>query len=1088
MGERQAQILPLPSAHAPHAAGADAGPGWAELHVHSAFSFLQGAAQPDELVAEAARLGVSVVAVTDRDGLYGARRLAEAAKPAGIGTVYGAELTLGAPELGSPVVLARDLEGFRRLSALLSAAQLAGAKNAPVYNLHAVSRAAAGGHWAVLPGCPDPGVDRRDVAAVARRLERLVEVFGSGSVYAELVDHHLPEDSAANDIMFVAARRTGCETVATGAVHYAAPRQAGLAQALTALGRREDLERAAGHVMPAPTAHLRSHAEMAHVFSRYPGVLEATLDLGHSSVIDLDELRPALPGYPTPDGFTEDMFLRYLAERACTARYGDHSDPAATAAWRQLDHELTVVGELGMAGYFLIVHDIVQFAAGRGIWCQGRGSAASSVVCYVLGITAVDALAHDGLLFERFLSVEKAGPPDIDLDFENARREEVIQYVYQRYGREHAAQVANVITYQPRLAIQDAGRALGYPQVRIREMTRHIHHDPPGPEAGLPADVRELASQLHRLPRHLGVHVGGMVLTRQPIGEIMPVEWATAQGRSVLQGDKDDVAAAGLIKIDLLGLGMLSALHTACDLIAEHHGVHLDLASIPQDDPAVYRMIAEGDTIGVFQVESRAQISTLPQLRPATFDDLAIAASIIRPGPIQAGSKHPFLRRRRGEEPVTYPHPLAQPALEQTLGVALWQEQAMQLAIDCAGFTPGDADRLRKAMAAKRAPEKVAELRSRLQAGMAANGIPPAAAEQITAMIEAFSDYGFPQSHAQSMAQIIYASAWIKHHYPAALTAGIMTHQPMGFYDSQTLIQDAKRRGITVHGVDIHTSSIHATLHPDPAAPDGHMAIRRGLTSVSGLSEEAAQRIVTTRSERPFHDLEDVARRTRLPARLLEQLATAGAFDGFEQHRRGALWTAGALPHTTQPYLPGLGVLASAPALPVLSPAEETAADLTSTGASATRHPVEHLRSHLDRHGALTAAAVRTLTDQARVRIGGLAKYLQRPPTARGVAFGAIEDETGMVTCGVCSRVQVAASALFRGRGACPTFYLMPWMTLVSAVLPRTLSVAFVTYGDRLRELRKGSFGAAPDVFTAAGGEAGTRSTPRSRRMASQAV
>ncbi|MEV6512949.1 error-prone DNA polymerase [Streptomyces sp. NPDC051642] len=997
MGENDATVLHLPTTRQATARRPGGGePGWVELHAHSAFSFLQGAAQPDELVAEAGRLGITALAVTDRDGLYAARRLAEAATPAGIGTVYGAELTLGDAELGTPVVLARSVEGFRLLSAAISGAQMAGAKNAPVYDLNLLSTAAGSGYWAVLPGCPAPDAERRDVTSIAHRLGRLIDVFGTGNVYAELFDHHLPGDSVATDVTVVVARRLGLPVVATGAVHYATPRQARLAQALTALRRRETLDKAAGHLMPAPTAHLRSYEEMRQRMARYPGVLETTLDLGRTSVIDLGALQPQLPGFPTPSGFTEDTWLRYLAERACGARYGDRdeTDPETRAAWKQLDHELGVISTLGMAGYVLIVHDIVQFAVGRNIWCQGRGSAASSVVCYVLSITAVDALKN-GLLFERFLSVEKAGPPDIDIDFEAGRREEVIQYVYRRYGRDHAAQVANVISYQPRLAVHDAARVLGYPAAQIREMTRHIHHTPPGPGADLPAEVRGLAAQLHTLPRHLGIHVGGMVLTRQPLGEVMPLEWATAEGRSVLQGDKDDVAAAGLIKIDLLGLGTLGALHTACDLIAEHYGVRLDLASIPPDDPDVYRMIARADTVGVFQVESRAQISTLPQLRPENFNDLAIAASIIRPGPIQAGSKHPYLRRRRGEEPVSYPHPLARRALEKTLGVALYQEQAMQLAIDCANFTPGDADRLRKAMAAKHAPEKVAELRDRLTDGMTAKGIPPAAAEKIIHMIEAFSDYGFPESHAQSMAHIIYASAWIKHHYPAALTAGILANMPMGFYDVQTLIQDAQRHGITVRDVDIHSSHVHATLEPD--GPEGTFAIRRGLTSVTGLSEPIAHTIVAARTEQPFADLEDVARRTRLPARLMEQFATAGAFAAFDDHRRAVLWTAGAFPRSHQPYLPGLGTLAVAPDLPAMSPAEETAADLAATGASATSHPVHHIRLYLDRRDALTAAVVRGLADQTRVRLGGLAKYLQRPPTANGVAFGALEDETGMV-------------------------------------------------------------------------------------------
>lgn len=994
------ELLRLPTPGHP-----EEGDGWAELHAHSAFSFLRGASGPEDLVAEAARLGIDVLAVTDMDGLHAARRLHTAAREHGIGTVHGAELTLGDPVLGTPVVLARTVEGFRLLSAVISAAQLAGSKNSPVYDLDEVARAAAAGHWAVLPGCPPPGTDRCDVAAVAHRLARLTDVFGTSGTHAELVDHRLPEDSVAADAMWVAARRIGVPVVATGAVHYAAPRQARVAQALTALRRRETLDRAAGHLMAAPTAHLRPRAERAAFLSRYPGVADVTVALGRACVIDLGELRPELPEFAVPAGHTQDSWLRDRAEAACAGRYGPRADPGAGAAWRQLDHELDLVAGLGLAGYFLIVHDIVRHAAEQGIWCQGRGSAASSVICYVLGITAVDPLRH-GLLFERFLSLEKAGPPDIDLDLESGRREEVIQYVYTRYGRRHAAQVANMITYRPRLAVRDAARVLGYPEAQTRDMTRHIHHTPPGPDTGLPDDVRDLAAQLHTLPRHLGVHSGGMVLTRQPIGEIMPVEWATAEGRSVLQGDKDDVAAARLIKIDLLGLGMLSALHTACDLIHAYHGVRYDLTSIPQDDPDVYEMIANGDTIGVFQVESRAQISTLPQLRPTKFEDLAVAASIIRPGPIQAGSKHPLLRRRRGEEAVTYPHPLAKAALEPTLGVALWQEQAMQLAIDCAGFSPGEADRLRKAMAAKHAPEKVAGMRDRLLTGMAGRGIPPVAAEKIVSMIEAFSDYGFPQSHAQSMAGLIYASAWIKRHHPAALIAAIMAHQPMGFYDTQTLIGDAVRHGITVHGPAVRTSHVHATLEPGPmpgAAPDAALgarppAIRRGLTSITGLGEQAAEQIVATRTERPFADLDDFAARTRLPPRILEQLATAGALDGLGGHRRTALWSAGTAPgRTRQPPLPGLATPATAPELTSMTAAEETTADITATGASATAHPVQHIRPHLDRLGALPTAAARTLPDRAPVRIGGLPKYLQRPPTAHGVAFGAIEDETGMI-------------------------------------------------------------------------------------------
>ncbi|WP_037886452.1 PHP domain-containing protein [Streptomyces sp. NRRL S-646] len=573
------------------------GGGWAELHVHSATSFLFGADHVEALVAEAGRLGTEAIAITDTNGLYGARRLAQAAVEHGVGTIYGAELTLD-QSLGSIVVLARSLLGFTRLSAAISAGQLAGAKNAPLYDLDALAAAAHEGEWAILTGCPTVGEAAYDTDALHTRIDRLTELFGRTHLHAELVDHRLPEDGPRNAALHAAAKRWRLPVVATNAVRYAAPRSARLAAALTALHRRENLDTAIGELPPAPTAHLRSAEEMRIVMARYPQAVASTVDLARSSVIDLNKLRPQLPDFDVPAGHTPDSYLRHLAEAGCARRYGPRTAPSAAAAWKQLDYELSVICNMGMPGYFLICWDITQYAAEQGIWCQGRGSAASSVVCYALGITSVDALKH-GLLFERFLHAEKADP-DIDIDFENDRREEVIQYLYTKYGRSHCAQVANLITYQPRLSLRDSARALGYPMARINEMTRHIHHDPPGPEADIPDDVRSLAGQLHTLPRHLGVHVGGMMLTRQPIGDIMPVEWATREGRSVLQGDKDDVAAARLLKIDILGLGMLAALHTACNLIAEHHGITVNMASIPQDDPDVYAMIAAGRTIGVF--------------------------------------------------------------------------------------------------------------------------------------------------------------------------------------------------------------------------------------------------------------------------------------------------------------------------------------------------------------------------------------------------------------------------------------------------------------------------------------------------------
>ena len=987
----EARILHLPGSGS--TPGLEPGPaplgGWAELHCHSSMSYLQGADDVGDLVDEAARLGIGTLAITDRDGLYAARRHTAAARAAGIATVVGAELTL--PQLGPVLVLARDLAGFSRLSQAITTGQLAGSKGHPRYDLASLGEA-HGGRWTVLTGCPAPGLSP---TAAVRRLEQLADLFGPGNTVAELVDHRLPVDGARNDALAAAAARLGLAAAVTGAVHYARPGSARVAQAMAALRRREGLEHAASHLMPAPTAHLHSEAEMRRLFARYPQALQASVELGAELALDLTQLRPQLPGANVPPGHDEDSWLRTLAEQGAQRRYGPRSAPGAAAAWRQLDHELDVISQLGMSGYFLTVHDIVSWANKQDIWCQGRGSAANSVVCHVIGITGVDPIKHD-LLFERFLSPERDGSPDIDVDFEHNRREEVLQNVFRTYSREHAAQVANIITYRPRLALRDAARALGYPVGQADAISRHVHHhEPPGPDAPVPDDVRWLASRLDGLPRHLGVHSGGMVLSRQPIAQIMPVEWATAEDRSVLQGDKEDVAQAGLIKIDLLGLGSISALHDACRMIAHHHGVTLDLATIPQDDPAVFQDICKGDTIGVFQLESRAMISTLPRLKPRRLSDLVVAVSLIRPGPIQGGSVHPYLRRRAGREAVTYPHPLAEKALKRSLGVALWQEQMMSLAVDCAGFTAGQADQLRSAMGSKRSREKVAALTRQLMDGMAAKGIGENAAREIHDMISAFSGYGFPESHAHSLAHISAAGAWVRHHYPTAFVAGILSNLPMGFYNSLSLIGDARRHGVVVRGVDVLHSGVRAGLEADPSAPQG-VAVRLGLGDVRYLGTEHAQRIVEARRREPFTDLEDFARRTDVPERALESLASCGAFTGLGLHRRAALWTVGMLARTALDTLRGTTPGLTAPDLPVMTPIEKTRADLWATGTTPGPHPVHYERPALDAASARSAAQVRALADKTLVTMGGLAIHVQRPPTARGTGFVNMEDETGM--------------------------------------------------------------------------------------------
>ncbi|MER7584355.1 PHP domain-containing protein [Kitasatospora sp. NPDC097691] len=630
---------------------AAAGQAWAELHVHSSYSFLDGAGDPADLVAEAARRGVETIAVTEHDGLYAAPALATAARSAGLRTVFGAELTreattapTGVPDQDGEhlLVLARSPEGYRRLAKTIGDAHLAGqGKRRPRYDTD--RRADThNNQWAILTGCRKGAVRRaletEGPVGAERELRALAERFGCENVYVELTDHHLPGDDDRNTALAALARRTGL-TVATTAAHHASPAQARLAQTVAALRQSRSLAEAEPYLAAAGTAHLRSPAEMAHRLAPWPGVQQNTVDLGRACAFDFRDLSPQLPGFTVPDGHTETTWLRPLPARR-------------RHAFRPLQHQSTRSDRLRATGdrparhdgYFLIVHDIVDFCRRQDIWCQGRGSAANSAVCYALGITSVDPI-HYGLLFERFLSPERDGPPDIDLDIEHRRREEAIQYVYERYGRDHAAQVANIITYQPRMAIRDAARALGYAPGDLDRFSQETGwRDMPPPDAPVPADVRDLAAQLRGLPRHLGIHSGGMVLTREPISETCPTEWAAMPGRSVLQWDKEGCAEAGLVKIDLLGLGMLSALHDACDLIAQHHGRRLDLATIPPDDPDMYAMLCRADSVGLFQVESRAQASALPRLRPRRFYDLVVQVALIRPGPIQGGSVHRYRR------------------------------------------------------------------------------------------------------------------------------------------------------------------------------------------------------------------------------------------------------------------------------------------------------------------------------------------------------------------------------------------------------------------------------------------------------------
>ncbi|MEV7971625.1 error-prone DNA polymerase [Cellulomonas sp. NPDC089187] len=1105
---------------------------YAELHTHSAFSFLDGASQPEELAAEAHRLGLTGLALTDHDGLYGVVRFSEAARRVGMPTVFGAELHLPVPGTTGPEVLdpptgvpdpraihlpvlARGAAGYRALSRTIAEAHLAtGVKGAAQYRWEDLAERAAD-QWVLLSGCrkgpvrqalcggPQPApVTAEGIDRARAELHRLIALFGARNVVVEVTESGGPYDGEITDALAALAVECGLRLVATGNVHYAHPRDADLAAALAAVRARSGMEELDGWLPGAPTAHLMSAAEMLHRHRRHPEAVSAAAELADELAFDLHLVAPQLPPYPVPEGHTEATWLRELVRRGALECYGPPEQEKVPGAYAQLEHELRVIEDLGFPGYFLVVYDLVDFCRREGILAQGRGSAANSAVCYALRITAVDPVSHQ-LLFERFLAPERDGPPDIDVDIESARREEVIQYVYATHGRTHAAQVANVISYRARSAIRDAARALGYdagqqdawsksierwgtlrgPQPRhpwwsadareeqyaqqqrdpdgvvwgwnhepepaqptqppradldeyrpvgARTADGHdvvpAHRPPPASDlAEIPAQVIDLADRFLRLPRHLGIHSGGMVMCDRPVIEVCPVEWARMEGRTVLQWDKDDCADAGLVKFDLLGLGMLTALRLAFEQVSRHGGPALDLHGLPNEDPLVYDLLCAADTVGVFQVESRAQMGTLPRLQPRSFYGIVVEVALIRPGPIQGGSVHPYIERYQGREPVTYLHPALRPSLERTLGVPLFQEQLMQMAIDVADFTPAEADQLRRAMGSKRSMEKMEALRDRLMSGMARNGLDESIREEIFEKLKAFADFGFPESHAYSFAFLVYASSWLKVHHPAAFYAGLLAAQPMGFYSPQTLIADARRHGIEVLRVDVQRSEVQAVVERIGAVPPGgeprltplrsgtvdpdrsgatiprSLAVRVGLASVRGVGEKVAERLVAEREAHgPFVDLRDLVRRVELTTAQVEALATAGALESLGVTRREALWAAGALAQEGPNTLPGVSVGVVAPTLPGMSPVELAVADVWATGVSVDSYPTEFVRDGLDAAGVLRVVQVFDQEPGRRVAVAGVITHRQRPGTAGGVTFLSLEDETGLLNV-VCS-------------------------------------------------------------------------------------
>ncbi len=1159
-----------------------------ELHCHSCFSLLDGAALPEVLAARAANLGLPALALTDHDELGGAVRFAQATREVGIDGIIGAEITIASGT--HLLLLAETREGYGNLSTLITRARMDNPRGEPSVSLDLVAQHARG--LFALTGCPRGWVPSLvaggDLDGACEAAAAIKDAF-DGRIAIECWDHGLAEERETVRGLIDVARALDLPWVVTNDVHYARARDRIVHDVLSCLRHDKTLDTMGTRLRPNGEWYLKSAAQMRRRWQHAPEGIVATRAIAERCAFRMEQLEPTLPAFPLPPKVTADEYLERLVIQGAQERWAaeqpdGREDVFPTEAHRrQVEHELGMIRRLGLAGYFLIVWDIVRFARREGILCQGRGSAANSAVCYCLGITAVDPIRL-GLLFERFLSEERREAPDIDIDFAHRERERVIQYVYEKYGREHAAMVCEQITYRGRSAVRDSARVLGFSveqadrlamlsdrfsarataealrgeslgnegeereetaeeviarafgqqlmpgtsatlesrevKTEARDVGRgtrdagrgarggetskvapkgkkHLtaadrprpnagyepygsetghdtvqqnrrfnqspitshqspatshqspvtSHQSPPPEyidphakethnerrnpttaistsaedrksplahAGLdPADKRvralaEIVDGLHQVPRHRSIHVGGFVLTAEPLSTVVPIEPASMPDRTVIQWEKDDLDPVGLVKIDLLGLGMLTLIQDCLLYVRQTRGITVDLARLDMDDQAVYEDLCRADTIGVFQVESRAQMNTLPRLKPRCFYDLVVEVAIIRPGPIQGDMVHPYLRRRAGEEPVEYPHPSLEPILARTLGVPLFQEQGMQVAIACAGFSPGEADMLRRAMGHKRSRERMAAICAKLIDGMKSNGIAEETALRIYNQINAFADYGFPESHAASFALLVYASAFLKHYYAPEFTAAILNAQPMGFYAPGTLIEDAKRHGVKVRPVDVRHSRWDATLERGSSSSPAPV-VRLGLRSVRGLGPKAKEIVESALAEGPFVSIEDFARRTRFDQRTLRQLAEAGAFDGFVpdepdlRKRRAALWEVlDALRGDAGPLAPrrrrGVGAASRAAGLPMMSPGELTEADYRMTGISLNGHPMSHLRPLLAPNGVRTARQLATDgKDGERIAGAGLVICRQRPGTAKGFVFLTLEDETGTV-------------------------------------------------------------------------------------------
>src|SRR6266852_4347100 len=967
---------------------------YVELRCRSAFSFLAGASLPEDLVERAAALGHDALALADTRGVYGAPRFFQAARRAGVRALVGAEMPVAGA--GMLWLLVEDRTGYKNLCRLLSAGALGRAKGEAMVTWAQVEEHAAGLHC--LAGGAEGPLAGTDAAANLMRLKSLfgarlaVDVHRHGERAGERLARRLADLAAAQRV----------PVVATNDVRHATPDGRALLDVLTCIRLGTTLDQAGRRLLANAERHLKASAEMAALFHDLPDAVRQSRRIAERCTFTLADLGYRFPEFPLAAGETPINHLRALTHGGARDRYRTISPTVRT----QLEHELGMIERLDLAGYFLIVWDIVRFCRERGILCQGRGSAANSAVCYALGITAVDPVGM-GLLFERFLSEERGEWPDIDLDLPSGdRREEVIQYVYRRYGERGAAMTATVISYRTRSAVREAGKALGLSLEQVDRLAKLLRAhgwsdehddlaaqlrnggvDPESPRIPL---LVSLVRQMQGLPRHLGQHTGGMVIAAGRLDEVVPLEPAAMPGRNVIQWDKDDCADLGLIKVDLLVLGMLAALEEAIPLVKEHEGVDVDLAHVPPVDRRVYAMLQQADTIGVFQVESRAQMATLPRMRPERFYDLVVEVAIIRPGPIVGQMVNPYLKRRAGREPVGYAHPSLEPILARTLGVPLFQEQLLRMAMATAGFTGGEAEELRRALGFKRSERAMKAVEEKLRAGMARQGIVGEQAEAIIRSITAFALYGFPESHAASFALLAYASAYHKAHHPAAFYAALLNNQPMGFYDPATIIGDASRHGQGIRPADVNFSGWLCAIEPDGV-------VRLGLRYVRGLREEAGLRLESERRRRPFASVEDVVKRGELRRDELAQLARVGALASLEPERRAALWEAERAGRPAGALYEELPASREPSPLRPMSAEERLLADYDGTGLTLGPHPMAFRRGPLGRMGVSRAADLAAFRHGAWVKVAGAVVVRQRPGTAKGFVFLNLEDETGLI-------------------------------------------------------------------------------------------